>query len=410
MLLTAGGADLDAVAGHLFAFFMQDGDHVGGGATAQTGDKQFERPSGGAASAFDVYHLGVSAGRGHAQELVAGVLNDRGRIVHSPTNSTRYTESFMNDTPTLSQIQRARQRITPCVKRTPLTASASLSERLKTNVYIKLEVFQKTGSFKVRGAFNKILSLKPEERGRGVVAVSGGNHAQAVAYAARTLGLQSVVLMPETTPRNYVEATRGYGAEVRFAADVRAAFAEVAEYERQGWAFIHPFDDPDVMAGQGTIGLEILDDVPQVTDIIASVGGGGLIGGIAVAVKTLKPAVRMWGVETEGADCMSKSLAAGEIVTLDAITSVARTLGAPAPSERTMAVARNLLESVTVVSDAEALSALRYILERLKILTEPAASCTLAAADRLQDKFSPERHVVLVLCGGNMPPEDLARI
>ncbi len=316
----------------------------------------------------------------------------------------------MTDALTLSQIQRARQRITPCVKRTPLTASAALSERLKTNVYVKLEVFQKTGSFKVRGAFNKILSLKPEERGRGVVAVSGGNHAQAVAYAARTLGLHAVVLMPETTPRNYVEATRGYGAEIKFAPDVHTAFAEVAEYERQGWAYIHPFDDPDVIAGQGTIGLEILDDVPQVTDIIVSIGGGGLIGGIALAVKALKPGVRVWGVETEGADCMSKSLAAGEIVTLNAITSVARTLGAPAPSELTMALARNLVESVTVVSDAEALTALRFLLERLKILTEPAASCTLAAADRLRDKFSPEKHVVLVLCGGNMPPEDLARI
>jgi threonine dehydratase len=316
----------------------------------------------------------------------------------------------MTDALTLPQIQRARQRITPCVKRTPLTASASLSERLKTNVYVKLEVFQKTGSFKVRGAFNKILSLKSEERGRGVVAVSGGNHAQAVAYAARTLGLQAVVLMPETTPRNYIEATRGYGAEIKFAPDVRTAFAEVAEYERQGWAYIHPFDDVDVIAGQGTIGLEILDDVPQVTDIIASVGGGGLIGGIAVAVKTLKPAVRIWGVETEGADCMSKSLAAGEIVTLEAITSIARTLGAPAPSERTLALARDLLESITVVTDAEALRALRFIVERLKILTEPAASCTLAAADRLRDKFSPEKHVVLVLCGGNMPIEDLARI
>jgi len=314
------------------------------------------------------------------------------------------------ETPSLARIQRARQRIMPCVKRTPLTASASLSERLGTNVYVKLELFQKTGSFKVRGAFNKILSLKPEERGAGIVAVSGGNHAQAVAYAARMLGLRAVVLMPENTPRNYVEATRGYGAEIKFAPDVHTAFAEVAEYQRQGWAYIHPFDDLDVISGQGTIGLEILEDVPQVTDIIVSIGGGGLIGGIATAVKLLKPAVRMWGVETEGADCMSKSLAAGKIVTLDAITSVARTLGAPAPSERTLALARDLLESVTVVSDAEALAALRFLLERLKVLTEPAASCTLAAADRLRDRFSPDKHLVLVLCGGNMPPEDLARI
>jgi len=316
----------------------------------------------------------------------------------------------MPETVMLADIQNARQRIAPCVRRTPLTASAVLSERLKTNVYVKLELFQKTGSFKVRGAFNKALGLKAEERGQGIVAVSGGNHAQAVAYAARTLGLKSIILMPESTPANYVDATRGYGAEIHFAANVGAAFAEVAEYERQGWAYIHPFDDPVVIAGQGTIGLEILEDVPQVTDIIVSVGGGGLIGGIATAVRSLKPSVRMWGVETEGADCMSKSLAAGHVVTLEAITSIARTLGAPAPSELTLAMAQSLLENVTVVSDAEALVALRFLLERLKVLTEPAASCTLAAAERLKDQFSKERHVVLVLCGGNMPFEDLARL
>jgi len=316
----------------------------------------------------------------------------------------------MPETVTLAQIQNARQRIAPCVRRTPLTASAGLSERLKTNVYVKLELFQKTGSFKVRGAFNKALGLKAEERGQGLVAVSGGNHAQAVAYAARTLGLKSVILMPESTPANYVDATRGYGAEIKFAANVGAAFSEVAEYERQGWAYIHPFDDPVVIAGQGTIGLEILDDVPQVTDIIVSVGGGGLIGGIATAVRSLKPSVRVWGVESAGADCMAKSLAAGKIVTLDVITSIARTLGAPAPSDMTLAMAQSLLENVTVVSDAEALSALRFLLERLKVLTEPAASCTLAAADRLKDQFSKERHVVLVLCGGNMPLEELTRL
>src|SRR6266404_3265164 len=315
----------------------------------------------------------------------------------------------MPESISLSHIQGARQRIAPCIRRTPFTPSATLSERLKANVYVKLEIFQKTGSFKVRGAFNKALSLRPEERGRGIVAVSGGNHAQAVAYVARALGLRSLILMPESTPRNYVEATKGYGAEVKFAATAVAAFAEVAQFEKEGWAFIHPFDDPLVMAGQGTVGLEILEDVPQVTDVVISIGGGGFVGGVATAIKSLKPAVRMWGVETEGADCMSRSIAAGTIVTLDAITSVARTLGAPAPSERTFAMATELLESVTVVPDREALAAMRFILERLKVLSEPAASCTLAAADRLRDRFSAERHVVLVLCGGNMAVEDLAR-
>jgi threonine dehydratase len=310
----------------------------------------------------------------------------------------------------LADIQTARQRIAPCVRRTPLTPSTTLSERLKTNVYVKLEIFQKTGSFKVRGAFNKALSLRPEERGRGIVAVSGGNHAQATAYVARALGLKALILMPESTPRNYVDATRGYGAEIKFAANASAAFAEVAQFEKDGWAYIHPFDDPLVMAGQGTVGLEILDDVPQVTDVIISIGGGGLMGGVATAVKALKPAVRVWGVETEGADCMSKSLAAGKIVTLETITSVARTLGAPAPSERTLEMAKQLLESVTVVPDREAVAAMKVILERLKVLTEPAASCTLAAADRLKEHFSSERHVVLIFCGGNISAEDFCRL
>jgi len=310
----------------------------------------------------------------------------------------------------LAEIQTARQRIAPCVRRTPLASSVTLSERLKTNVYAKLELFQKTGSFKVRGAFNKALSLKPDERGMGIVAVSGGNHGQAVAHVARALGLRSLVLMPENTPRNYVEATTSYGAEVKFAADAAAAFREVTKYQTEGWAYIHPFDDPLVMAGQGTVGLEILEDVPQVTDVVVSIGGGGLMAGIGTAMKALKPAVRVWGVETQGADCMARSIAAGKIVTLDAITSVARTLGAPAPSEQTFALANQLLESVTVVPDSEALSAQRFLLERMKVLTEPAASCTLAAAERLRDQFSPERHVVLVLCGGNMSVDDMIRL
>jgi len=409
VFLAALGTNFDAVGGDLLALFMKNGNDVGGRAAAQTGEEQFERAGRGSAPALDVYGLGVAAGSGGDKEFVPGVLNDRGSVAHQSINNTRYTVG-LPDTLTLSTIQHARQRIAPCIRRTPLTPSSTLSERLKTNVYVKLELFQKTGSFKVRGAFNKALSLKPEERGQGIVAVSGGNHAQAVGYAARTLGLRAVILMPEATPHNYVEATRGYGAEVKFAPDVEAAFAAVAEYQRQGWAYIHPFDDLAVMAGQGTIGLEILDDVPQVTDVIVSVGGGGLISGIATAVRTLKPAVRVWGVETEGADCMSKSLAAGKIVTLKAITSVARTLGAPAPSERTLAIVKDLVEGVTIVSDDEALSALRLLLERLKVLTEPAASCTLAAAERLKDQFSPERHVVLLLCGGNMPIEDLARL
>src|SRR5271165_6051669 len=153
----------------------------------------------------------------------------------------------MAETLSLSDIQTARRRIAPCIRRTPLSPSVTLSERLKSTVYVKMELFQKTGAFKVRGAFNKTLSQKPAERRKGIVAVSGGNHAHAVAYVARALGLRSLVLMPESTPRNYVDATRGYGAEVKFAATAAAAFSEVAEFEHEGWAYVHPFDDILVM-------------------------------------------------------------------------------------------------------------------------------------------------------------------
>lgn len=303
----------------------------------------------------------------------------------------------------LADIQKARQRVASCVRRTPLAASASLSERLKTNAYAKLELFQKTGSFKVRGVFHKVLGLTPEARAQGIVTVSGGNHGQAVAYVARALDLKARILMPQGAPAYQADPVKAYGAEIVYAAAAAEAFAQVAQLEREGWTYIHPFDDPAVIAGQGTLGLEILEDAPQVTDIVIAVGGGGLLAGIATAVKNLKPAVRIWGVETEGADCMARSLAEGKIVTLEAITSIARSLGAPAPSERTFIAAHKMAEGITVVSDEAALEAGRYILERLKVLTEPAASCTLAAADRLRPQFSADRHVVLVLGGGNVP-------
>lgn len=307
----------------------------------------------------------------------------------------------------LNDIQDARRRIAGRVARTPLVSSATLSARLGAQVFLKLELFQKTGSFKVRGAFNKALSIPPDQRGRGLVAVSGGNHAQAVAYVAGQLGLPSVILMPEKTPRNYIEATRGYGAEVVLVPNATVAFSKIGAYEKDGWTSIHPFDDPLVMAGQGTVGLEIAEDLPEVTDVVVSIGGGGFMGGVATAIKSLQPHARIWGVETEGADAMSKALAAGRPVHLEAITSIARTLGAPSVSERTLQLAQKYLESVTVVPDREAVLALRFLLERAKVLTEPAASCTLAAAERLRDRFGPNSRIVLILCGGNTAVDDL---
>ncbi|HSU25102.1 MAG TPA: threonine/serine dehydratase [Pyrinomonadaceae bacterium] len=307
----------------------------------------------------------------------------------------------------IADIRLAQERIKPYVKRTPLERSETFSRILGTNVFVKYELFQHTGSFKPRGAFNKLLSLTPEEQSRGVVAVSGGNHAQAVAYAANTLDIDAVIAMPENTPANYLDATRGYGASVVLEPNIAAAFEKAAEYETQGRVFVHPFDDPLVIAGQGTVGLEIMEDLPDATDIIASIGGGGMATGVAVAAKSVKPEVRAWGVETVGADAMSQAIAAGEPVTLPAITSIAKTLGAPYVTQLTLDLVRRYLESVTVVPDAEAVEAIVLIAERLKVLTEPAASCTLAAAKRLRKNFGADSNLVLVLCGGNLSVSDL---
>jgi threonine dehydratase len=309
----------------------------------------------------------------------------------------------------LDAIKQAQQRIRPYVKRTTLEHSETLSKYLGTNVFVKFELFQKTGSFKVRGAFNKLLSLSPEERKRGVVAISGGNHAQAVAYASNVLDVDAVVLMPQSTPKNYLDATRNYGATVDLQPTIQDAFKKIKGYESQGRIFIHPFDDPLVMAGQGTLGLEIMEDLPETSDIIISIGGGGFEGGVSTAVKAIKPGIRIWGVETIGADAMSQAMKAGRPVELPAITSIAKTLGAPSVSAQTLALAQEHLEEVIVVTDDEAVQALKFILERLKVLTEPAASCTLAAASRLKDQFSKDNNLVLIFCGGNLSVDDLCK-
>lgn len=307
----------------------------------------------------------------------------------------------------LDFICQAQRRLRGLVHRTPLVHSTALSERLGARAYLKLECLQKTGSFKPRGAFNKLLSLSPDEKRRGVVAVSGGNHAQGLAYAARQLGVSATLAMPASTPRNYLDATRGYGAEIVLTPDIRTAFAEVERLQAAGRVLVHPFDDPLVAAGQGTVGLEILEDVPAVTHVYVSIGGGGLISGVASAIKAIKPDAHVIGVETDGADAMARALAAGKPVEMPGITSIARTLGAPSVSDFTLAQVRALVDEVAVVDDAATVQALFWILERTKYLLEPAAACCLVAADRHKNRRQAGDHVVLLACGGNVSAEDL---
>ncbi|HTK38063.1 MAG TPA: threonine/serine dehydratase [Pyrinomonadaceae bacterium] len=310
----------------------------------------------------------------------------------------------------INEIRQAAERIKPHVRRTPLIDSRLLTERLGTNVYLKLELLQKTGAFKARGAFNKMLALTDEQKKRGIVAVSAGNHAQAVAYAARALGQKALILMPDSTRQNYLDKTRAFGAEIKLFPTIAKAFAAAEGYQSEGRVYVHPFDDPFVIAGQGTIGLEILEDVPDVTDVVVSIGGGGLAGGIALAVKSLDPNVNIWGVETKGADSMAQALAAGTIVELPSITSIAKTLGAPSVGRLTFELAKKYFRSVTVVDDSEAITELFYLLDKIKVLAEPAASCTLAAAERLKENFDKTSKVVLVLCGGNIGLDDLCNL
>lgn len=306
----------------------------------------------------------------------------------------------------INDIRDAAARIKPYVKSTPLERSTSLSERFGANVFVKYELFQRTGSFKARGGFNKLLQLSDEDKKKGVVAVSGGNHAQAVAFVSNALGIDAVIAMPSNTPLTYLNATRGYGATVELMPSIAAAFARANELAAAGRTLVHPFDDDDVIAGQGTIGLEILEDLPNVTDVIVSIGGGGLAAGVARAMKETNAAVRMWAVETIGADAMSQALTAGGPVELPAITSIAKTLGAPYVTERTLTAIQRDFESVTVVSDAEAVREMLYIAERLKVITEPAASATVAAAERVKANFDENSNIVIVLCGGNTSIND----
>jgi threonine dehydratase len=309
----------------------------------------------------------------------------------------------------LSLIQAAQPAIRPYLHRTPMVRSQSLSDRWGANIYLKLECLQKTGSFKPRGAFFKLLNLSPEERARGVVGVSGGNHAQGLAYAAKVLGVSSIICMPESTPQNYLSATRNYGAEIRLFPSIHAAFDAAIQMQAEGRVYVHPFDDPLVAAGQGTVGLEILEDLPNLSRCYVSIGGGGLIGGIATVLKESQTKVncRVIGVETEGADVMAKTIAADRLITLPAITSIARTLGSPSASPMTFALVKRLVDELVVVSDAEAVHELFYLLERAKILVEPAAACCLAAAARQASTFQPGENIVILLCGGNVSAADL---
>jgi threonine dehydratase len=304
----------------------------------------------------------------------------------------------------------ARKLLREVISETPVLHSRALSEAVGGPVYLKCENLQRTGSFKVRGAYVRIARLSDAERARGVVAASAGNHAQGVALAARLLGCSATVVMPEGAPLPKVEATRGYGAHVVLHGScVEDVLAEALAYaERTGAVFIHPFDHPDVIAGQGTLGFEVIEQCPQVRTVVVPVGGGGLAAGVAVAIKGLDPAVAVVGVQAEAVAPYPGSLAAGHPVSVRAEPTMADGIAVSQPGDIPFAILSELADRVVTVSEESLARGLLLCLERAKQVVEPAGAAGAAALLEHARDFVPP--VVVVLSGGNIDPLLLAKL
>ena len=305
-------------------------------------------------------------------------------------------------------IRRAAAAIAPSVRRTPMAESPSLGAMLGgIRLLLKLEMFQKTGSFKPRGVANRMARLTDAERSRGVVSLSAGNHAQALAYAASAMGIPSAIVMPSGAVRSKIDATRAYGGEVILTdGDLLQTALDIGQ--ERGLTLIHPFDDLRTIAGTGTLGLEVLEDAPETDAIICGIGGGGLISGVSAAVKRAKPSVRVIGVEPTGAPGMTLALEAGEPIHLDTLNTVADGLAAPFVGVRNLNHVRAFVDEVVTVDDSDIIESMWLILERAKVLAEPAASATVAALLSGKVKTRAGENVVCVLSGGNVDRGRLA--
>lgn len=311
-------------------------------------------------------------------------------------------------TVTIADVERARDIVRPILHRTPLFSSRSLSERIGAPAYLKAENLQRTGSFKPRGAVNAISRLSTEQRERGIVTMSAGNAAQAIAFAARAAGVRVTVAMPQTAPQSKVDATRGYGAEIVFAPDMTKLIALVGELrDRSGAYFLHPYDDAAMIAGHGTCALEALEDLPDADLFVVGVGGGGLISGIAVAVAARRPGARVIGVEPTGAAAMRRALDAGEPVRLDRIDTIADGLAAPVAGTIPLEIIRRLVADVVVIDDDLIAEGMRFLAQRAKLVAEPAGAAATGALLAGKIPVRPGERVVSIVSGGNV---DLARM
>lgn len=309
---------------------------------------------------------------------------------------------------TLEDVRAARERIAPHVHRTPVLTSRQIDERVGCRVFFKCETFQRVGAFKARGGFSRLTLLTPGERARGVVAFSSGNHAQAVALAARELGIRATIVMPQDAPASKVAATRAYGARVilydRVGGEDRESIARKL-VEEEGATLVPPFDDDAVIAGQGTLGLELMEDVPDLEVIVTPCGGGGLLSGVALAARGTSPDIRLYGVEPEAGDDMKRSLERGEPVTIPVPATIADALQTTRPAERTLSIIRELTEGIVTVSDLELRRAMALLASRMKLLVEPGGSAAFAALLHGRIPDTRDRKIGIVLSGGNVDLE-----
>jgi threonine dehydratase len=318
----------------------------------------------------------------------------------------------MRDHPTLQDIRDARERLKPYIRHTPLLRAERIEKAAGCQLYLKPETLQVTGSFKIRGALNKSLSLPREEIARGVIATSSGNHAQGLAYAARTLGVKAVLVVPATTPRIKIDNTRALGAEVIvFDGDTAARWKRVYEIaEEKNYAVVHAFEDPLVMAGQGTIGLEILEDLEDVDTVIVPVGGGGLISGVATAIKETKPSVRVIGAEPALTPKYFHSRMNKKRTSLPLKNTIADGLRLSVPGQNPYPIIEKYVDEIILVEDEHIIEGMRALARDAKLIAEPAASIGIGALLAGAVKVEPDEKVCVVLTGGNWDLSDLAGI
>lgn len=312
---------------------------------------------------------------------------------------------------TLQDVQTARETIKHIVKKTDLLESTKLSEETGNNVYLKLENLQKTGSFKIRGACNKIANLTDEEKANGVIASSAGNHAQGVALGASMNGIKATIVMPATAPLAKVTATKGYGAEVILNGLVYDdAYAKAVEVQKEtGATFLHPFNDKYVIAGQGTIALEIFEDLENVDTILCPIGGGGIIAGIAVAAKAIKPSIKIIGVQTCNIPSMRESLTCGVVTTAFNAPTIADGIAVKTPGDLTFEIIKELVDDVITVEEEEISHAMLFLLEKQKIVAEGSGAVSVAAL--LSGKYqAKDENVVCVISGGNVDVNMMYRV